>query len=290
VNYRHHYHAGNFADVWKHALVRPLIRGMQRKEKGFLFLDTHAGRGSYDLQKAEHGDSLERKPEHPDGIGRLWSATDLSAVTADYVTAIKAFDRTRGNIAADAPRFYPGSPWLALALLRPQDRAVFCELHEHEQMALAAEFKGERRVSVQLIDGYTAIRGMLPPPEKRALVLIDPPFEIQDEFQRVGTALVEGLRRLPAATFVVWYPLTERARVDRFLDDLSYEKVPPCFVAEIIIAGQNSPMKMKGCGLLVVNPPWQIEQEIQPVIADLPKRLAQEPGGGGRLTWLVPER
>lgn len=289
MNYRHQFHAGNFADVWKHALLLPLLRGMQRKEKGFLFLDTHAGRGSYDLTTAERGASLERKPEYPDGIGRLCAATDLSGELVDYLALVRRFDRSRGNFE-EALRFYPGSPWLARLSLRAQDRLALCELHEQEHGALAAEFRGEPGVSVHSLDGYKAIQAMLPPLEKRALILIDPPFEEKDEFTRIVSALVDGLRRFPAATFVVWYPLTERARADAFLDDVLSRAFPPCFTAELTIAGELSSLKMRGCGLLVINPPWQIEADLAPMVRDLAKRLAQEPGGTGLLRWLVRER
>lgn len=288
MNYRHHYHAGNFADVFKHALLVQLVRGMQRKEKGFLFLDTHAGRGSYDLGLAAHGDSLERKPEHPDGIGRLWMAQGLPSPVSEYVELVRAFDRSAGNVSEEL-RFYPGSPRLARALARPQDRLALCEQHPEEVEELRMEFGAEGRVSIHEMDGYTSLRAMLPPPEKRALVLIDPPFEAQDEFERVVDALRTGLRRLPAGTFAVWYPLTERARVDRFLDELAMLNLPPTFNAELTIAGEAEPVKMKGCGLLVINPPWQIDQAIEPVLPLLAGVLAQAPGGDASLRWLVPE-
>jgi 23S rRNA (adenine2030-N6)-methyltransferase len=289
VNYRHQFHAGNFADVMKHVLLLQLMRGMQRKEKGFLYLDTHAGRGRYDLAAAALGDSLARKPEHPDGIGRFADVEGLPAPVAEYVKIVRDFDRVDGGNDAQPLRFYPGSPWVALALARPQDRLVFCEKHPEEAAFLKDEFYHERRVSVQPMDGYTAIRAMLPAVEKRALVLIDPPFEAQDEFAQIIQALGEGLKRMSGATFAVWYPLTERARVDEFLDRWEALRSPPTFTAELTIAGENAPMKLKGCGLLVVNPPWQLDQEIGPVLESLAKRLAQAPGGTAQLRWIVKE-
>ena len=125
MNYRHHFHAGNFADVMKHALLGRLVAGLQRKEKGFLYLDTHAGRGSYDLTAAAQGDTLARQPEHPQGIGRLWGRPDLPEGLAEYVALVKQFDREQGN-PGEAPRFYPGSPWIARLLARPQERLVLC--------------------------------------------------------------------------------------------------------------------------------------------------------------------
>lgn len=309
MNYRHQFHAGNFADVMKHTLLIQLFRGLQRKEKGFLYLDTHAGRGRYDLAAAARGDSLARRPEHPNGIGRLADAATLIEPLAEYVAVVRAFAAEAGapaarprEIAADANpagpaaaseealRFYPGSPWIAFAVARAQDRLAFCEKQLDEADALRAEFAGQRRVSVHAMDGYAAIRAMLPAPEKRALVLIDPPFEAQDEFAQIVAALGEGLRRAPAATFAVWYPLTERAQVEEFFDQLDAVRLPPTFAAELAIAGDAAPQKLKGCGLVVVNPPWQLDREIAPVLDVLAAKLAQAPGSGaGRVRWIVAE-
>ena len=194
MNYRHQFHAGNFADVMKHALLVQLMRAMQKKEKGFLLLDTHAGRGRYDLAAAATGDSLARKPEWPDGIGRLASCADLPDGLAEYAALVREFDRRAGN-SAEVPRYYPGSPMLAQALARPQDRLVFCEKQPAECARLREEFQFSPGTEVRETDGYAAIRALLPPPERRALVLIDPPFEAQDEFAQIGRSLGEGLRR-----------------------------------------------------------------------------------------------
>ncbi len=292
MNYRHQYHAGNFADVLKHAVLVPLVRGLQRKDKGFLYLDTHAGRGRYDLAVAERGDTLARKPEWPEGIARLWGRADLPPGLAAYVEAVKAFDareRVRGD-TAPGPRYYPGSPWLVQALARPQDRLALYELHPEEYAALRAELDFERRATVQALDGYTGLRASLPPPEKRALVLIDPPFEDPREHARIIDGLAEGLRRLPGGTFAVWYPLTERAKADAFLADLVALQPPPTWTVELTIAGPQSALKMRGCGLVVINPPWQIDREITPWLPWLAEVLAQAPGGAAGLRWLVAER
>jgi 23S rRNA (adenine2030-N6)-methyltransferase len=288
VNYRHAFHAGNFADVFKHALLVQLARALQRKERGFLYLDTHAGRGSYDLAAAARGDTLVRKPEWPDGIGRLWEKTDLPAPLADYVALVRDFDRDNGN-ATSEPRFYPGSPRLVQRLARPQDRLALCEKQPGECAALRAEFALAHRAIVQEMDGYVALRAMLPPPERRALVLIDPPFESQDEFAQIAAALREGLRRLPGGMLAVWYPLTERARVDDFFAELLALKLPPTLALELAIAGEGSGLKMRGCGLVVVNPPWQFDREVEKFLPALAELLAQAPGADATVNWLVPE-
>ena len=288
MNYRHQFHAGNFADVMKHALLVGLVGAMQKKEKGFLYLDTHAGRGRYDLAAAAQGDTLPRQPEHPNGIGRLWTRTDLPAGLADYVALVRRFDTERGN-AGEAPRFYPGSPWLVQLRARPQDRLALWEKHPEEFELLAIELSREPRVSVQERDGYGALRALLPPLEKRALVLMDPPFEAADEFARMVDAVKDGLRRLPSAVMALWYPLTERARVDAFFAGLLALELPPTLVLELTVAGERSALKMKGCGLVIINPPWQFDQTAKPLLTWLAAALAQEPGGGARSHWLVPE-
>lgn len=296
MNYRHHYHAGNFADVLKHAVLLRLLAGLQAKEKGILYLDTHAGRGGYDLSVAAGGTTRPRDPEWPSGIGRLWSRKDLPPVLADYVAAVRDFDadaRARAGAAEapEGPRFYPGSPRLAQAKLRPQDRAAFCERQPDEAAALADEFAGLRRVSTQIMDGYTAVRAMLPPPERRALVLIDPPFEAQDEWARVVGAVADGLRRLPAGTFAVWYPLTLRSKVDYFYRELlAIRNLPPCLTVELLIGGEGAELNVWGCGVLVINPPWGSAGPLGEAAAWLAPVMAQAPGATGGVHWLVPEK
>jgi 23S rRNA (adenine2030-N6)-methyltransferase len=303
VNYRHQFHAGNFADVMKHAVLVQLIRGMQAKEKGFLYLDTHAGRGGYDLDAASSGLTQPRAPEWPDGIGRLWTRRDLPAELADYLEQVRTFDayaRTETGAAAAAgasderpihgPRFYPGSPRLAQGLLRPQDRAMLYEAQPDEAAALAQEFIGAKRVSVHAIDGYTGVKAALPPPERRALVLIDPPFEAQEEWSRIIAAITAGLARTPAATFAVWYPLTTRAKLTDFYRQLMAIKIlPPCYTVELTIAGEEAGFKMRGSAVLVLNPPWGSEGPIRALTRYLTPILAQAEGATGGLHWLVPD-
>lgn len=293
MNYRHQYHAGNFADVLKHAVLLRLLDGLQAKEKGILYLDTHAGRGGYDLSVAAAGTTKAREPEWPEGLGRVLDRADAPPEVAAYLEAVRAFDAAAGGAgeAGVAPRFYPGSPWLAAARLRPQDRAMLCERHPEERAALAEEFAGMRRVSVQEIDGYTAVRAALPPPERRALVLIDPPFEQADEWSRIVGAVRDGLARLPGGVFAVWYPLTARARVDTFYRELlATPKLPPCFTVELLIGGEAAGLKLWGCGLLVLNPPWGSARSLDGLARWLAPVLAQGAGAAGGVHWLVPER
>jgi 23S rRNA (adenine2030-N6)-methyltransferase len=287
MNYRHQFHAGNFADVLKHALVVALVRALQRKEKGFLFLDTHAGRGRYDLAVAAAGDSLAREPEWPAGIGRLLASGDLPGALSDYVALVRDHDRSCGNLEG-GPRFYPGSPLLVAAMMRAVDRLVLCEFNRPECDALRAVMAGVRRCEVRCADGYGEIAAVLPPPERRALVLIDPPYEAQDEFVRSLAALREGLRRLAGGVFALWYPLTGRAGVDEFLAGLRDLAPLPVLTVELTVAAGPSQPRLAGCGLAVVNPPWRLDEEARVIVSHLAGVLAQGPGAAGRVDWIVP--
>jgi 23S rRNA (adenine2030-N6)-methyltransferase len=188
---------------------------------------------------------------------------------------------------------YPGSPRIVQALLRPQDRMALCEKEPGEAAALRAEFHHQPRVSVQTLDGYTGIRAHLPPPEKRALVLIDPPYEAQDELQKVAVALSEGLRRLPGGVFAIWYPLTGRVDTEAFFADLARAPSPPLLAVELTIADApevaTTGQSLRGCGLAVFNPPWGIAPVLESLAVDLARLLARHPGGRGTLSWIVPE-
>lgn len=289
MNYRHHYHAGNYADVFKHVLLLQLIRAMQRKAKGFLYLDTHAGRGGYDLSvPSVLPDGRSREPEYPAGIGRLWGALDLPPALSEFVALVRRFNDRHGATGPEL-KHYPGSPWVAKLLLRPQDRLALCELRADDAEALDFEFARESRVTVQVIDGYTGLKALLPPPEKRSLVLIDPPFETKGEFADIARGLKDALKRLPGAVCAVWYPLTERARPAEFHHAL-LELATPALFAELTIAGEGADLRMKGCGLLVLNPPWQIDREIRAVLPALQARLKADAGAATACGWLVPEK
>ena len=287
MNYRHHFHAGNFADVMKHALLIGLVRALQRKPGGCFFLDTHAGAGSYDLARAKQGGSLARVPEHPEGIGRLWTRDDLPPPLEEYVDLVRRFDAR--NEGAETPRVYPGSPWILRRLARPQDRMALCERQESEHLALSRSFAQEQRVSIQRMDGYVALRGMLPPPEKRSLALIDPPFESQDEITQIVAALGEAVKRFPTGVFAIWYPLTGRVKAASLVDGLRDLPLrPPALMADIIVDPESA--RMNGCGLMVLNPPWEFDREAEVTLRYLAKALAQARGASFTVRWLATER
>jgi 23S rRNA (adenine2030-N6)-methyltransferase len=287
MNYRHAFHAGNYGDVFKHTLLVMLWRALQRKDKGVLYLDTHAGRGAYDLRARPAPGRADRPPEWPEGIGRLWRAAGLPPPLADYVGLVRAFNE-RAGAAPDELRFYPGSPWLAAFARRPQDRLVFREQRADEAGALRDDLARMRRVAVECGDGYAALRAALPPPERRALVLIDPPFEAKDEFDAILGALREGLTRFASGVYAVWYPVTERARTDVFQRALRALAPPPTFWAELAVTADPQ-VRMKGCGLLVINPPWRFGGTVQALLPVLVDKLRLDAGAAARCGWLVPE-
>ena len=289
MNYRHAFHAGNYADVFKHVLLLQLLRALQRKEKGFLYLDTHAGSGTYDLlvASAPVPSRVDRRPEWPDGIGRLWQAMGLPPALEDYVGLVREFARHRG-VAGEQPRFYPGSPWIAALVSRPQDRLMFWEQQPAEAAVLRDDFARRRRTAVECGDGYGALRAALPPAERRVLVLIDPPFEDQGEFDAILAALCEGMRRFPSGVYAVWHPVTERASGEAFRAALREAMRQPTVWAELAVTADPQ-VRMKGCGLLVINPPWGFAEQLPPVLTVLAERLAIDAGATSRWAWLVPE-
>jgi 23S rRNA (adenine2030-N6)-methyltransferase len=288
VNYRHQFHAGNSADVIKHSLLVGLVRALQRKTGGLLLLDTHAGRGEYELSRAETGDRLPRQPEHPEGIGRLLAGAQAVSPITEYMELVRGFDRKRGGAAPDgALRRYPGSPWLLRLMARPQDRLTLCELHPEECTALRRSMGRGGRVSVQHLDGYDALKACLPPPERRALILVDPPYEEKDEGHRLLRAIEEALRRFPSGVYVLWHPISSRIDLAPLLGGLARRAQPPIWSCATIVDPRSR--GMRGSGLIVINPPWKFEQTADEMLAYLGQKLAAEGEKPIETRWIVPE-
>lgn len=248
MNYRHIYHAGNFADVMKHALLLRLLAAMKRKDKPFLVLDTHAGIGRYDVSSAQ----AAKTGEWRDGIGKLLETAPPALTT--YVEAVNRIG------------LYPGSPVLVADALRPSDRLIACELHPEDAMVLRRTMRAYANTAVHERDGYEALRAFLPPPEKRALVLIDPPFERTDEFAVLAEKLVVAWSKFPTAVFVVWYPIKHRAPVRAFFESLKASEMRDVVAAELLRRPDTNPTGLNGAGLLLVNPPYGFEAEADEVL------------------------
>jgi len=271
VNYRHAFHAGNFADCMKHALLVWLLRAMARKAAPFCVLDSHAGAGRYDLDSGP----ATRTGEWRSGVARLLEAPP--AALQDYVGLVRALG------------LYPGSPAIVRALLRPGDRLVCCELHPADAAALRRRFTGDRQVAVHRRDGWEALGALLPPTERRGLVLVDPPYETPDEFATLARALCTAHGRFRTGVYAAWYPIKHRAPVRVFHSALRKSGMRDIVAAELLLREPLDPARLNGCGLLVVNPPWRFEDEAGPILAALLGRLGGEAGGSAEMLRFADE-
>ena len=268
MNYRHGFHAGNFADVLKHLVLCELVRLLTSKDKKLFLLDTHGGAGGYDLA----GQMAARTGEAEAGIARLMAAprTGMPDAIARYLSAVSAYDRKFGP-AAGSLRRYPGSPRLIRGTMRATDRFVACELHPQEALSLKREFAGDPSVEVKQIDGYHAVKAMLPPPERRALVLIDPPFEAADEFDKLARALRHGLRRFATGCYAIWYPIKDETAAADFVAAQAELKAVRL---ELHVPIEGT--KLGACGMLVINPPWKFEEAMRDALPWLETRLGPD--------------
>ena len=279
MNYRHAFHAGNFADVVKHAALVRILVHLRAKPAAFRVIDTHAGAGCYDLAGPEAG----RSQEWREGIQRLAAAPVVpaaAALLAPYLDAVAAMN------PAGALTVYPGSPALAQALLRPQDRLTACELEPGAAAALVRCLGGDRRSKAIAIDGWTALRAYVPPKERRGVVLVDPSFEEADDFPRLAQALETAHRKWASGIFLLWYPIKERGAPDALARRLRRSSIAKILRAELSV--RRDPGRLAACGLVVVNPPWTLERELRVLLPALTGVLS-DGGGGHRVEWLSGE-
>jgi 23S rRNA (adenine2030-N6)-methyltransferase len=281
VNYRHAYHAGNFADVVKHAVLALMVDRLKTKDTPFCVLDTHAGIGRYDLRAVP----AQKTGEYKAGIGRLLDVPprELPNDLKPYLGAVRALNGAGGL------RWYPGSPRLVRSLLRPQDQLILFELHPEDARALEALFARDRQVKVNQADGYIGLKAMLPPKERRGLVLIDPPFERRDEFETLMRGLHQAHRRWATGQYLVWYPIKDRAPVAAFHEALKTSGMARVLVAEFLLRPDDDAERLNGCGLVLINPPWKLDTTLAELLPALAHILGAEKGGGARVEWLVPE-
>ncbi len=280
MNYRHAFHAGNFADVLKHAVLARILAYLARKENGYRVIDTHAGVGLYDLA----ADEALRTGEWHDGIGRL-RQTRLSTALTDYLAPWN--DAVRAVNGGDDLLLYPGSPKIATTLGRLQDRYVFNELHPEDRDALAALFAGDRRVRVEGLDGYVAVRAELPPHERRGLTLIDPPFEVAGEFDRMLKAMRDAHKRFATGVLMLWYPIKDVAAVDAFLKEARETGVGRLIAIEQWVRDPETTGPLAGAGVLVANAPYRLAEETAAILPELTDLLAVGEGAGARVLPLV---
>lgn len=282
MNYRHIYHAGNFADVLKHAVLARLVVYMGQKDKAFRVLDTHAGIGLYDLSSEE----AQKTGEWRDGIGRILDA-DIPAraktVLEPYLTAVRDLNPDGGLM------LYPGSPKLTRMLMRPQDRLSAMELHPDDYETLHRLFDGDFQSRITELDGWLALGAHLPPKEKRGIVLVDPPFEIAGEYERLAEGLHKAYRRFSGGTFCLWYPLKQGAPIKEFHEALKALEIPKMLCAELSVRSDRDTTGLSGSGLIIVNPPFTLKDELDVILPFLKDRLKQDRHASARAFWLRGE-
>jgi 23S rRNA (adenine2030-N6)-methyltransferase len=282
MNYRHAFHAGNFADVFKHAVLGRILEHLRSKPAAFRVIDTHAGAGLYDLK----GPEAVRGNEWRDGIGRLIAAKDenklealptqLLAPLLDVVAALNA----PGKLTT-----YPGSPALIRAWLRPQDQFLACELEPKAASALARNLSGDPRIKTLEMDGWTALSAYVPPKERRGLVLVDPPFEAYDDFSRLAEGLALAHRKWATGIYMLWYPIKDRDGPDRLAKAIKRHAIPKVLRAEMMVAPPSPEGPLSGSGLILVNPPWTLESELKTLSPLLAGLLARNQNGRNRSAW-----
>jgi len=282
MNYRHAFHAGNFADVHKHSVLVRILVHLRRKPAAFRVIDTHAGAGRYDLLAPEPS----RSGEWHDGIERVWEARRQQhgpdALLAPYLAAVVALNPD-GRL-----RIYPGSPLIVKYLLRPQDRLIACELEPRSAAALAAALRGDARAKAVAIDGWTALGAYVPPKERRGLVLIDPPFEDAADFMRLSSALAAAYRKWPNGIYLMWYPIKDRAAPDALARRLQKLALPNVLRCELTLGPPRAEAGLVGSGLIVVNPPFTLEPDLRIFMPAL--RAALSPRAASRIDWLAQQR
>jgi len=282
MNYRHAFHAGNFADVHKHSVLVRILVHLRRKPAAFRVIDTHAGAGRYDLLAPEPS----RSGEWHDGIERVWEARRQQhgpdALLAPYLAAVVALNPD-GRL-----RIYPGSPLIVKYLLRPQDRLIACEIEPRSAAALAAALRGDARAKAVAIDGWTALGAYVPPKERRGLVLIDPPFEDAADFLHLSSALAAAYRKWPTGIYLMWYPIKDRAAPDALARRLQKLALPNVLRCELTLGPPRAEAGLVGSGLIVVNPPFTLEPDLRIFMPAL--RAALSPRAASRIDWLAQQR
>ncbi|MDT3585555.1 23S rRNA (adenine(2030)-N(6))-methyltransferase RlmJ [Cronobacter sakazakii] len=279
LSYRHSFHAGNHADVLKHTVQSLIIESLKEKEKPFLYLDTHAGAGRYLLS----GEHAERTGEYLEGIARIWQRDDLPAELAPYISAVSHFNRS-GQL-----RYYPGSPLIARQLLRPQDSLQLTELHPSDFPLLRGEFQKDERARVERADGYQQLKSKLPAASRRGLILIDPPYEIKTDYQAVVQGISEGYKRFATGVYALWYPVVLRNQIKRMMNDLEATGIRRILQIELAVRPDSDQRGMTASGMIVINPPWKLEQQMATLLPWLHKALVPAGTGHTTLKWVVPE-
>lgn len=279
LSYRHSFHAGNHADVLKHIVQTLIIESLKEKEKPFLYLDTHAGAGRYQLTNAH----ATRTGEYLEGIARLWQQEEVPELILPYLEAVGSLN------TSDELRYYPGSPLLAAKLLREQDLLMLTELHPTDFPLLRTEFSRDKRVRVCREDGFGLLKSKLPPVSRRGFALIDPPYELKQDYSAVVKGIVEGYKRFATGTYAIWYPVVHRQQIKRMLKDLEATGIRKILQIELAVKPDSDQLGMTASGMIVINPPWKLASQMASILPWLHKTLVPEGTGHTLVEWVVPE-
>lgn len=278
LSYRHSFHAGNHADVLKHIVQSLILNSLQQKEKPFVYHDTHSGVGRYDLTH----EWSEKTGEYKQGIARVWQQDNIPAELDSYLDAIRQLNQ------GETLRYYPGSPRVARAHLREQDRMVLTELHPSDNPLLEQEFHLDRQVSIYKEDGFARLKASLPPQERRGLVLIDPPYELAKEYRDVVRAIAQSYKRWATGIYAIWYPVVNRCDIDDMLEGLQGLEIRKILQIELGVAPDTNERGMTASGMIVINPPWTLESQMQTILPFLKQAIAPATGHY-KVEWVVPE-
>jgi 23S rRNA (adenine2030-N6)-methyltransferase len=279
LSYRHGYHAGNYADVLKHSMLLQVLKLMQKKDKPYAYIDTHAGAGAYSL----NDEFAQKTGEYLDGVAKLWEASNLPAALADYVEAIKVF-----NAEYDQLTVYPGSPSFVDAELREKDRMLLHELHSTDHDLLAEYFVKDRQVKVLKGDGLQGLIAAVPPPERRGVILIDPSYEIKSDYVDVAETIIKAHKRFSTGVYMLWYPVVQREQTESMLNLLKNSGIKNQLRVEQAIKPDSNEFGMTAAGLWIINPPWQLDVTAKETLNYLERRLGHS-GGKTVVKLEVPE-
>ena len=279
LSYRHSYHAGNHADVLKHIVLTLCINSLKEKEKPFLYLDTHSGAGRYLLQ-SEHS---EKTGEYLSGINLIWQQSETPELLNTYLSVLKRYN------PFDNLKYYLGSPLIAKQLLREQDKINLTELHPTDYPLLRQEFSKDKRAKVLREDGFAQLKSKLPPESRRGIVLIDPSYEIKDDYQKIPKALLEAYKRFATGIYLIWYPVVSRTQTQKMIDEIVNLGIKKISQFEFAIKPDNNQKGMTASGMIVINPPWKLQQQMQTIMPWLKNTLDTEKTGNYLIKELVPE-
>lgn len=275
MNYRHVFHAGNYSDVVKHVVLTGLISSLAKKDAPFCYIDTHAGVGYYDL----YSDSAKKTKEFENGIEKIIQCPNPPHLVKQYLDCVHIINNQLSKSSYSSLRYYPGSPLIARHLARAHERMIACELHPEDYQALKNTFANDKRVAIHHMDGFLGLKAFLPPAERRGLVLIDPPYENPDEFTRIAHALPGALKRWEMGIYAIWYPIKEKAQVARFYRAMREATEKPIYAIELTIY-PDLPNHLNGCGIAIINPPWQFDITMNDTLPWLWKALTINDQGG----------